>query len=1042
MSAPSSAVELKPTLSSVGLHVLRKPFLRNIFIACLAVALLYPFYHWFFLAPSYRQILSSFGEEDARRVAAHLVRMYGLGNQPVSIQSIDPTQKLRLVDQIQVDFQLEKLRLFDPQGKIVFSTVAREVGQVNSFSYFADIVAKGETYANMVTKGEATKEGAATSRDVVEIYVPVMKAGAFLGAFEIYYDITAGKERLDAVARQSGLTIGLVAIFTMAIVMVSLLKAGGAMLAHSQMDKALDSAREQLEKRVKERTKELIDINKALQEEIIERRQAESKLRESEKRFRNLVETIPYGIREVDTGGFIRFANPAHNVIYGYHPEELVGRSIFDLTANDDERKQLKAHFDYLVSENPRPSPWFSRDLTKGGTVVDAQVDWNYQRGVQGRVTGFIMVISNITHRKKAEKALLDNLEFMNTLIDTIPNPVFYKDAHGSFLGCNVAYADTLGLAKSDILGRSLIDISSVHSSDMALHYHELDQQFMKKSGIQSYEERVRCADGQERDFIFYKATFKDANKDVAGLVGIMLDISQRKMVEKELKESKNLFDAFMNHMPGLVFMKDLEGRHIYVNDAFSHFTSTNPGDVIGRYTHQVWDPQSAQELQHNDEKVYQSQSAHSNAETVQSTNGEERYLLTSRFPILKDGELFALGGISIDITERTLARQQRRQLERQLQQSQKMEALGTLAGGIAHDFNNILAAIIGYTEIAVADTDKTTTVHDYLSRVLEAGGRARELVKQILAFSRQSEMEPKPVQVKLIVKEVLKLLRASLPATIEIKQRIKTDNAVLADPTQIHQVMMNLCTNAGYAMGEKGGTLTIELEEVELDESFCCQQLDLAPGAYLKLAVSDTGIGIKQENIHKIFDPFFTTKPKGEGTGMGLAVVHGIIKGLKGAITVNSKPGQGSCFEVFLPAMAEQAQVRTTSVENLPKGKEHILFVDDEIFQTDMLKHLLGLLGYTVTVYNKSPDALSRFKSNPDDFDLVISDIIMPEITGDQLAREMLAIRRNMPIILATGYSKQITASKAKEMGVKSLVHKPLVMEELALLIRQVLDQ
>jgi PAS domain S-box-containing protein len=451
--------------------------------------------------------------------------------------------------------------------------------------------------------------------------------------------------------------------------------------------------------------------------------------------------------------------------------------------------------------------------------LIHTQVDWNYKRNTSGQVVGFITVISEITHRKRAEKALLDNLNFMNTLIDTIPNPVFYKDNKGYFLGCNVAYAETLGLTKERILGRRLIDLATIMHSDMAEHYHRQDLRLIENEGIQTHEEQIHCADGIQRIFELNKATFRDAEDQVAGLVGIMLDITERKQALKELKESKDLFDAFMQHLPGLAFMKDREGIYIYVNQSFSQFTGLQAVDQIGRRDDQVWAAETAESIQANDRDVLKTRMAQSHLETVLLSSQEKRYLLTARFPIFKDEHLFALGGISIDITERTLAQRQRQQLELQLQQTQKMEALGTLAGGIAHDFNNILAAIIGYTEIVAADTLKETTAYEYLKRACwkPASGRS-SLVKQILAFSRQGEMEPKPVQIKLIVKEVLKLLRASLPATIEIVQEIHSDGAVMADPTQIHQVMMNLGTNAGYAMGEKGGTLTVRLEEIELD--------------------------------------------------------------------------------------------------------------------------------------------------------------------------------------------------------------------------------
>ena len=1028
-------------VTQIAIHVLHVPFLRNILLACLCVAILFPLYTWIYLKPSYRQVLSSFSLEEAQRVATHLVHMLEIGDQPLSSATIG-VQLPNAVQAFKSDFDLESFKLFGPQGKVVYSTDTNEVGRINAEPFFTNIVASGQPYARVVASGGRTQDGRLSSRDIVEVYVPVMAEQTFLGAVEFYFDITNAKQSLDMLLYRSDLVLGFIALTMIVTVAVILFKAGGAMLQHRKIDMTLHHARDQLEKRIQERTMDLIDANKELQMEILERKQATSDLRESERRLGNLVETIPHGIQEVDPSGVITYANSAYAKIYGCSTSDLLGKSMFDMTAEDDERQKLKAHFDFIIEKQPRPSPWFSKDSTQDDRIIDTQVDWNYKRDVQGHITGLIMVISDITYRKQAEKALLDNLQFMNTLIDTIPNPVFYKDAEGKFLGCNVAYAETLGVEKESILGRRLTEVESIISSDMAEQYHRQDIRLIDSPGIQSYEERIRCADGVNRDYIFFKATFKDADEKVAGLVGIMLDISERKKVEKALAESKNLFDAFMHHLPGLAFMKDLKGNYIYVNESFSQFTDKQAWDQIGQSDDQVWEAETARLLQANDQKVLTSQAAQSNMETVRLPDLQERYLLTARFPIFQDNQLFALGGISIDITQRTQAQQQRQQLELQLQQAQKMEALGTLAGGIAHDFNNILAAIIGYSEIAVAETENDSSTQGYLKRVLEAGERARALVKQILAFSRQGEIEPKPVQVKLIVKEVLKLLRASLPATIEIEQQIDSDAAVMADPTQIHQVMMNLTTNAGYAMSDEGGCLTVALVETMLESDFTDQHTDLQPGPYLKLTVVDTGIGIAPEHLNRVFDPFFTTKPKGEGTGMGLAVVHGIVSSLHGTINVESTKGQGTQFDVYLPIIEDSQAMAVAPVDSLPVGKERILFVDDEVFQTDMLKQMLGLLGYQVTVCNQSPVALDLFKQNPQDFDLVITDMIMPEITGDLLAGEMLKLRPDLPIILATGYSAKITEAKAKALGIRAYALKPLVMEKLAKMIRTVIDE
>jgi nitrogen-specific signal transduction histidine kinase len=370
------------------------------------------------------------------------------------------------------------------------------------------------------------------------------------------------------------------------------------------------------------------------------------------------------------------------------------------------------------------------------------------------------------------------------------------------------------------------------------------------------------------------------------------------------------------------------------------------------------------------------------------------------------------------------------------------MEAIGTLAGGIAHDFNNILGAIIGYTEMALYEAPASSKNRNNMEEVLKAGHRAKDLVQQILAFSRQSEQERQPVLIHLIIKEALKLLRASLPSTIEIRQNIRTDlGAVLADPTQIHQVMMNLCTNAHHAMSEKGGMLGVTLSDVELDVKEVVAYPDLKPGSYLKLTVSDTGQGMDPNVIERIFDPYFTTKEKGVGTGLGLAVVHGIVKSHGGMITVQSEKGKGSAFQVFFPVVKTQVKPEAKTMESLHTGNERILFVDDEQALVDLGKKMLESLGYRAECRMSSIEALESFRSQPDKFDLVITDMTMPNMTGERLAKEMMGIRPDIPIILCTGYSERITREEAMELGIKEFVLKPFKINDFANTIRKVLD-
>jgi CheY-like chemotaxis protein len=370
------------------------------------------------------------------------------------------------------------------------------------------------------------------------------------------------------------------------------------------------------------------------------------------------------------------------------------------------------------------------------------------------------------------------------------------------------------------------------------------------------------------------------------------------------------------------------------------------------------------------------------------------------------------------------------------------MESIGTLAGGIAHDFNNILSAIMGYTELALDDIERDSQLYTNLQEVFRAGKRAKDLVQQILAFSRQSEQGRKPVQVKHIINEALKLLRSSLPTTIEVRRDIRSDALAMADPTQIHQILMNLCTNADHAMREKGGVLEVKLEDVELDADFTAAHPNIKPGAYINLTVSDTGHGIPPGVLERIFDPFFTTKEIGEGTGMGLSVVHGIVGSYGGAITAYSEPGQGSTFKVYLPIIERRKEPEIRTEESISTGSERILFVDDESVLVDMGKQILESLGYDVITRTSSIEALELFKAQPDRFELVITDMTMPNMTGDDLAQELMHIKPNIPIILCTGFSATIDEQKARAMGIRAFVLKPIVKREIAATIRKVLDQ
>ena len=394
------------------------------------------------------------------------------------------------------------------------------------------------------------------------------------------------------------------------------------------------------------------------------------------------------------------------------------------------------------------------------------------------------------------------------------------------------------------------------------------------------------------------------------------------------------------------------------------------------------------------------------------------------------------------ELKERKKVEKEREEISKLLRQSQKMEAIGTLAGGISHDFNNILAAIIGFTELSLADAKDNPLLKDRLEKTLSASNRAKELVRQILTFSHQTEYEKKPLKLKQIVTEVLTLLQTSIPANIRIEKDLKSNAYILADQTQMHQVIMNLCTNAWHSMKETGGTLCIRLKDTVISSKDLLTLPGVIPGRYLMLSVQDSGCGIKPDIIEKIFDPYFTTKDKDKGTGLGLSIVHGIVTKLNGAVILDSQIGKGSNFSIYLPSFTKPDKIKPAK-ELPPLGNnETILFVDDEPFQNEMAEQILNRLGYQVVTCNDGVQALDLFTNKKDRFDLVITDMAMPKITGDQLSEKILELRPDIPILLCSGYSDNISPERLEKIGITQYLMKPVSMMELAKAVHEALQK
>ncbi len=510
---------------------------------------------------------------------------------------------------------------------------------------------------------------------------------------------------------------------------------------------------------------------------------------------------------------------------------------------------------------------------------------------------------------------------------------------------------------------------------------------------------------------------------------------SLRKFEARALESSENQIRTIIESSPVGILMS-VNDRIVYANRAFVRMFGYHCiEEMTGMLVEDLYVPEDRPQI--NERRKAGS------TERPTSESYEIRGLK-------KSGDSFAVAvwvtGIDLDGMPSTLLlaidKSGEKALESQLYQARKMEAIGVLAGGIAHDFNNILAAILGCTELSLLKVPVGHPARQYLEQILKAGERAGKLVKQIIEFSRRKEEQRIAVQVDLVVEEALKLLRASFPANIEIRHTIKKGHGtVMGDPTQIHQVIMNLCTNAAYAMHENGGVLEVALDEIDLDESGARVYGRIESGQYARLTVTDTGHGIDAVVIGRIFEPYFTTKEKGEGTGMGLAVVHGIVKGLGGEIHVKSEVNKGTCFEILIPIVEDRDEEEVIHPNGIPRGHEHVLFVDDEIIILETMKAILLELGYDVDTRTSAVEALELLRKEPERYDLIVTDQGMPGMTGVQFAKALKKIRIDIPIVLCTGFSEVVSEEEAAALGIRGFLMKPVLIGNLAETIRSVLD-
>ncbi|MBC2704617.1 PAS domain S-box protein [Desulfobacula sp.] len=638
---------------------------------------------------------------------------------------------------------------------------------------------------------------------------------------------------------------------------------------------------------------------------------------------------------------------------------------------------------------------------------------------------------TDITERKQAEEALRKSEEKHRLLAENTIDCIWQMNLDLEFTYINQAVFPLFGYTTKEWTGSKLSEHCSSKEmkktlaiiSDALANLPEKTTEVFEMSIYHKNGEEISCE-------ITGKIILGDAGNPVY-IQGSTRDITERKSAEKELQDSERRLKTILDSMQtGIVVINAETHTIVDANPAAIKMIGAPKEKIIGHVCHNYICPAEKGKCPITDlgQKIDNSE------RILLKANGEEISIIKTVTTVLLGGKECLLDSF-IDITEK-------KKLESQLQQAQKMETIGTLAGGIAHDFNNILFPILGYSDMLLADIPEDSPIRDSLNGIHTSALRATDLVKQILSFARQDTTEAILMKMQPVVKEALRLIRSTIPTTIDITLDINADcSAIKADPTQIHQIVMNLATNAYHAMEETGGELKVSLKEVELGEQDVIIP-DMTPGDYACLTVSDTGTGMDKNVTEKIFDPFFTTKAIGKGTGMGLSVVHGIVKSMDGSIHVYSEPGKGTEFKAYFPI--EKSSFKKQNIqtkEPVQGGTEQILLVDDEEVIIAMEKQVLERLGYQVTSRTSSLEALEAFRANPDTFDLVITDMAMPNMPGDKLSTELIKIRSDIPILICTGFSEIMSEEKATSLGIKRFILKPIVMKDLARKIREVLD-
>ena len=666
-------------------------------------------------------------------------------------------------------------------------------------------------------------------------------------------------------------------------------------------------------------------------------------------------------------------------------------------------------------------------------------------------------LILDVTEQKRTEEALIESNERFKSICETSPDLIFQLDLDGNIFYFSNLLESMFGYSFEGVKGKSFWEFISPRTLQSSLDAFE---GLLNEKSVKSLELEIRNKDGE---LLLCEISVGPlvVKGNLVGLQGIIRDVTARKKAEdlleqykrhleitvatrtKELRESESRYRKIVEEMPEMVCRFLPDGTITFANRACGRHVGGKPDKLIGNHFFQwISSEEEADSLEKDFKASIEAPSPLISPQRMVLADGSIRWIQWS-YSLLRhsNGSLNEYQAVGRDISEERIAGEETKKLEKWRRRSQKLEAIGTLSAGIAHDFNNIMAVILGNAQLAMDDISEGSRTRNNLDEIYDSCLRARDMVKQILTFSREGDQELTPLSLTPVVKESIQFLRSTIPSTIEIRTDIQDPDVVNADPTQIGQIIMNLGANAAHAMGAEPGVLDISLQNRTIGHNHKDRYRVSDEGEYVKLKVRDTGCGMSPEVMSRIFNPYFTTKKEGDGTGMGLAVVHGIVENHDGAVWVDSKPGKGSTFHMLFPAVeADGFEVEIDHPQPVLKGTERILVVDDEkaLLETEIA--MLERLGYKVTGTTSPMEALKTFRKQPDHFDLIYTDMTMPGMTGLTLAKKLMEIRPHVPVILYSGHRFLANSNELVKSGIKSFLTKPVALEDIAVTIREVL--